>query len=131
MLDIDHFKMFNDENGHEAGDEVLKAVGEILKDFTRTTDIACRFGGEEFILVLSGADSSAALPHVEQICQEIKRKQVGFRGKRLPTVTVSAGLVQAPENGASPEEMLRAADKALYAAKSAGRDRVVTTSLAD
>jgi diguanylate cyclase (GGDEF)-like protein len=68
---------------------------------------------------------------VEQICQEIKRKQVAFRGKRLSTVTVSAGLVQAPENGASPEEMLRAADKALYAAKSAGRDRVVTTSLAD
>lgn len=131
MLDIDHFKMFNDENGHEAGDEVLKAVGEILKDFTRATDIACRFGGEEFILVLSGADSSVALPHVEQICQEIKRKQVAFRGKRLSTVTVSAGLVQAPENGASPEEMLRAADKALYAAKSAGRDRVVTTSLAD
>lgn len=124
MLDVDHFKIFNDENGHEAGDEVLRAIGEILKNSTRVSDIACRFGGEEFILILNGMDSSTALPHVEQICHEIKRKQVICNGKPLCGVTVSAGLAQAPAHGASPEELLRAADTALYAAKSAGRDRV-------
>jgi diguanylate cyclase (GGDEF)-like protein len=124
MLDIDRFKMFNDENGHEAGDEVLKAIGEILKNSTRVSDIACRFGGEEFVLILNDVDSSTALPRVEQICREIKRKQIVFNGKPLLTVTVSAGLAEAPAHGASPEELLRAADKALYAAKSAGRDRV-------
>jgi diguanylate cyclase (GGDEF)-like protein len=124
MLDIDHFKMFNDENGHEAGDKVLKAIGEVLKNSTRVSDIACRFGGEEFVLILNDVDSSTALPRVEQICQEIKRKQIVFNGKPLAAITVSAGLAEAPAHGAWPEELLRAADKALYAAKSAGRDRV-------
>ena len=124
MLDIDHFKIFNDENGHEAGDEILKTVGEILKNSTRVSDIACRFGGEEFVLILNDVDTSAALRHVEQICREIKRRQIVCNGKSLCAVTVSAGLVEAPAHGASPEELLRAADKALYAAKSAGRDRV-------
>jgi len=124
MLDIDHFKKFNDENGHEAGDEVLKAMGEILKRSCRVSDIACRFGGEEFVLVLPGADSSVALPRMEQICREIKRKQVVFNGKPLSAVSVSVGLAEAPGHGTSPEELLRAADKALYAAKNAGRDRI-------
>lgn len=128
MLDIDHFKIFNDENGHEAGDEVLKAVGEVLKSSTRVSDIACRFGGEEFVLILNDVDASTALQHVEQICREIKRKQVICNGKPLCAVTVSAGLAEAPAHGTSPEELLRAADKALYAAKSAGRDRVLVFS---
>jgi diguanylate cyclase (GGDEF)-like protein/PAS domain S-box-containing protein len=128
MLDIDNFKIFNDENGHEAGDEVLKAVGEILKNSTRVSDIACRFGGEEFVLILNDVDSPTALRHVEQICREIKRKQIICNGKSLYAVTVSAGLAEAPAHGASPEELLRAADKALYEAKSAGRDRVVVFS---
>jgi diguanylate cyclase (GGDEF)-like protein/PAS domain S-box-containing protein len=124
MLDIDHFKMLNDENGHEAGDEVLKVIGGILKGSTRAGDIACRYGGEEFVLVLNGMDAPTALPRVEQICQAIKRKQIVCGGKSLPAVTVSAGLAEAPTHGNAPEELFRLADKALYAAKNGGRDRV-------
>jgi diguanylate cyclase (GGDEF)-like protein len=128
MLDIDHFKIFNDTYGHAAGDEVLKELGKLLRDTVRTSDIACRYGGEEFVLVLLDADLAAALPSVERIFLEIKRKQCVYRGQTLPSITLSAGLAQYPVHGTSPEELLRAADEAMYAAKNAGRDRIEISS---
>lgn len=128
MLDIDHFKIFNDTYGHAAGDEVLKELGKVLRDAMRASDIACRYGGEEFVLVLLDADLAVALPSVERICLEIKRKQCLYRGQALPGITVSAGLAQYPVHATSPDELLRAADEALYAAKRAGRDRVEISS---
>lgn len=128
MLDIDHFKIFNDTYGHAAGDEVLKELGKLLRETVRASDIACRYGGEEFVLVLLDADLAAGLPTVERVCREIKRKQCVYRGQTLPGITVSAGLAQYPVHGTSPEELLRAADEALYAAKNAGRDRIEISS---
>jgi diguanylate cyclase (GGDEF)-like protein/PAS domain S-box-containing protein len=128
MLDIDHFKIFNDTYGHAAGDEVLKELGKLLRETVRASDIACRYGGEEFVLVLLDADLAAALPSVERICAEIKRKHCVYRGAALPSISVSAGIAQYPVHGTSPEELLRAADKALYAAKNAGRDRIEIVS---
>ena len=128
MLDIDHFKIFNDTYGHAAGDEVLRALGKLLRDTVRASDIACRYGGEEFVLVLIDADLAAALPSVERICHHIKRKQCSYQGQVLPAITVSAGLAQYPVHGTSPEALLGAADKALYAAKNAGRDRIEISS---
>jgi diguanylate cyclase (GGDEF)-like protein/PAS domain S-box-containing protein len=128
MLDIDHFKVFNDTYGHAAGDEVLKALGKLLRDTVRASDIACRYGGEEFVLVLLDADMATALPSVERICLEVKRKQCVYRGQTLPGITLSAGLAQYPVHGTTPEDLLRAADQALYAAKNAGRDRIEIAS---
>ena len=124
MLDIDHFKVFNDSYGHAAGDEVLKELGKLLRGTVRASDIACRYGGEEFVVVLLDADLAAALPTVERICLDIKRRQCVYRDQTLPGITVSAGLAQYPLHGTSAEELLRAADEALYAAKNAGRDRI-------
>jgi diguanylate cyclase (GGDEF)-like protein/PAS domain S-box-containing protein len=128
MLDIDHFKLFNDTYGHAAGDAVLRELGKVLRDTVRASDIACRYGGEEFVLVLIDADLAAALPSVERICQEIKRRRCRYRGQTLPGVTVSAGLAQYPGHGTSPQDLLRAADEAMYAAKNAGRDRIELSS---
>ena len=128
MLDIDRFKLFNDSYGHAAGDEVLKELGKLLRDMVRTSDIACRYGGEEFVLVLLDTDLAAALPSVERICREIKRRQCVYRGQTLPAITLSAGMAQYPLHGASPEELLRAAHEAMYAAKNAGRDRIEISS---
>jgi diguanylate cyclase (GGDEF)-like protein/PAS domain S-box-containing protein len=128
MLDIDHFKIFNDTYGHAAGDQVLKELGRLLRDTVRVSDIACRYGGEEFVVVLLNADLAAALPIVERICRDIRRKQCIYRDQTLPAITVSAGLAQYPMNGTSAEELLRAADEALYAAKNAGRDRIEISS---
>jgi diguanylate cyclase (GGDEF)-like protein len=90
----------------------------------RASDIACRYGGEEFVVVLLDADLAAALPTVERICIDIKRKQCIYRGQELPGITVSAGLAQYPMHGTSAEELLSAADEAMYVAKNAGRDRI-------
>jgi diguanylate cyclase (GGDEF)-like protein/PAS domain S-box-containing protein len=128
MLDIDHFKIFNDTYGHAAGDQVLKELGKLLRDTVRASDIACRFGGEEFVVVLLNADLAAALPTIQRICLDIKRKQCIYRDQTLPGIAVSAGLAQYPLHGTSAEELLRAADEALYAAKNAGRDRIEVSS---
>ena len=129
MLDIDHFKIFNDTYGHAAGDEVLRALGKLLRETVRASDIACRYGGEEFVLVLIDADLAAALPSVERVCHHIKRKRCSYQGQVLPAITVSVGLAQYPVHGTSPEALLRAADNALYAAKNAGRDRIEISSV--
>jgi diguanylate cyclase (GGDEF)-like protein len=128
MLDIDHFKRFNDDYGHEAGDEVLRAIGEILRTGVRSSDIACRYGGEEFVLVLLDTEVSAAVLRLEDICLAVKKRQCVCRGRTLPGITLSAGVAEFPADGDSPADILRAADDALYAAKKGGRDRVVASA---
>jgi diguanylate cyclase (GGDEF)-like protein/PAS domain S-box-containing protein len=128
MLDIDHFKQFNDSFGHEAGDEVLRELGRLLRTAVRSSDIACRYGGEEFVLVLLDADLTTAVSRLDQICLDIKSRQCVYRGRTLPSIAVSVGLSEFPIHGQSPGEILRAADEALYAAKNAGRDRVALSA---
>ena len=124
MLDVDHFKKFNDTYGHEAGDYVLQEVGAILKQLSRTSDLACRYGGEEFVLLLLNADLKATLERCEMIQSEFKKKPIMYGGQSLPTVTVSIGISLFPSHGTKPDELIRCADEALYKAKRNGRNRI-------
>jgi diguanylate cyclase (GGDEF)-like protein/PAS domain S-box-containing protein len=124
MLDIDNFKTFNDSHGHDAGDEVLRVMGILLGKAARASDIACRYGGEEFLLALPGCGPIEAQARLQQICTEVKQTKFVFNGQSLPTVMVSAGLSQMSDELASADALITAADQALYAAKKAGRDRI-------
>lgn len=128
MLDIDHFKQFNDGYGHDAGDTVLRELGELLRAASRSSDIACRYGGDEFVLIMLDADLPASVSRLEQICLDIRRKRCVHRNRTLPSITVSVGMSEFPVHGGSPGEVLRAADEAMYAAKNAGRDRIVLSA---
>jgi diguanylate cyclase (GGDEF)-like protein/PAS domain S-box-containing protein len=128
MLDIDNFKQFNDLHGHQAGDKVLKELGKLLLVTVRTSDIVCRYGGEEFLLVLFDAELPVALTSLNRICQEIKHRRIVYRGQVLPSVTLSAGIAQFPAHGTSTSDLLHAADQALYAAKGQGRDRIIIST---
>ena len=124
MLDIDHFKNFNDNFGHEAGDKVLRAIGTLLLRSVRGSDIVCRFGGEEFVWVFLDCSIETAMPRLGQIAQEMKDMQCVCQGKPLPCVTVSIGVAQYPLHAQTLKGVIRAADQALYIAKNAGRDRI-------
>jgi diguanylate cyclase (GGDEF)-like protein/PAS domain S-box-containing protein len=125
MLDIDHFKQFNDTFGHEAGDLILRELGCILRENIRKSDIACRFGGEEFVLVLFDSPLETSRQHLERICKHVKDLQIRYGEQLLGTMTLSAGLIEVSDNGLTADDLLRSADEALYAAKGAGRDRIV------
>ncbi|KQX20307.1 MULTISPECIES: sensor domain-containing diguanylate cyclase [unclassified Sphingomonas] len=124
MIDIDHFKRFNDQFGHDAGDLVMQHVAQVLKSQTHDRDLPCRYGGEEFAILLPTRDSAAAAQRAEQIRQTIRKVALAYHGRSLPPVTVSIGVAAYPmeTDGAS---LLSVADGALLAAKEAGRDRVV------
>lgn len=124
MIDIDQFKKFNDTYGHDAGDEVLKCIGVLLNDTFRAGDIAFRLGGEEFITILINAELSGAIKRLQLVCDKIKSTQLLFQDIILPQITLSVGIAEAPTHGKTAEEILRAADEALYAAKAAGRNRI-------
>jgi len=124
MLDIDHFKMFNDTSGHGAGDQVLMLIGGLLKDSFRGNDIACRFGGEEFILILTDTNLSNAILRLEQIRTKVKDAKLSFQNSVLPAVTISIGIAEAPMHGESVADVIHKADEALYRAKLKGRDRI-------
>ncbi len=125
MLDIDHFKQCNDTYGHDAGDTVLRTIGDFLQSHTRGADIACRYGGEEFTLVLPGATLEATRQRAEEIHTGVKRLSVSHHERRLNTVTISVGVAVFPNHGATADMLIKAADRFLYQAKRAGRDRVV------
>ena len=129
MLDLDHFKRFNDTHGHEAGDAVLQTVGRFLQRHVRSGDIACRYGGEEFTMVLPGAGSQEALQRAEQLCEGVRALRVEFKGQNLGPLTLSAGIATYPDQGETGEHVQQAADAALYAAKAEGRDRVVMSEV--
>jgi diguanylate cyclase (GGDEF)-like protein/PAS domain S-box-containing protein len=125
MCDIDHFKRFNDTYGHQAGDVLLRALGDFLLQRTRGQDVPCRFGGEEFAVILAGANLDAARQRGEILREESKALTVHHGGQLLGRISLSVGVAAFPEHGKSAEELVKAADSALYRAKSEGRDRVV------
>lgn len=125
MLDADHFKRFNDQFGHEAGDAVLRALGRTLKGAVRASDLACRFGGEEFTVVLIGADAESARKWAGRLAADLARLEIRHGSQALPRLTLSMGLSLYPAHGEDPDTLLQAADLALYEAKRAGRDRLV------
>jgi len=124
IMDIDRFKLINDSHGHKAGDLVLEALGELLKHNIRQEDIACRYGGEEFVVVMPGASLHTAHERAEIIRAKIDALQVGYDSWKL-RITVSVGVAAYPQHGATGEDVLIRADRALYHAKQEGRNRVV------
>jgi len=124
MIDLDHFKYFNDNFGHEAGDLLLKELGALLKGNIRGEDIACRYGGEEFTLILPEGTGAVTRQRAEFFRDAIQRLDVHFRGLPLGKITASMGVAVFPDHGRSAKELIEAADKALYRSKSDGRDRV-------
>lgn len=125
MLDLDYFKKFNDTFGHEAGDTVLREAGALLSRSIRTEDTVCRFGGEEFVVLLPTANLDAAAMRAEDIRSKMRELTVLHQGQALGMITMSIGVAAFPLHGGSPRELLAAADAALYEAKKKGRDVVV------
>lgn len=125
MTDIDHFKRFNDAFGHEAGDVLLRDLGALLAAEIRGGDIACRYGGEEFLLILADTDLASASERAAKLQQQVRNLQVHYRGETLGRITLSLGVASFPRHGATVSEIVTAADRALYKAKASGRDRVV------
>lgn len=130
MVDIDHFKSFNDTQGHAAGDLMLSAVGRLLGACAGDGAIACRYGGEEFTLILPEMDIDAALAQAESVRVAIAGLCVDVDGNVLPRVTASIGVAVVPDHAGSAEDLIESADQALYAAKSGGRNRVVIAAAA-
>jgi diguanylate cyclase (GGDEF)-like protein len=125
IIDIDHFKRFNDQFGHAAGDAVLAAVAKYMLSLVRGEDILCRYGGEEFVLVQVKASAEAVMQRAEKFRQEIRDYEIEHDGQRLGPVTLSIGISMFPDHGTSAQKLLQAADNALYGAKNSGRNCVV------
>jgi diguanylate cyclase (GGDEF)-like protein/PAS domain S-box-containing protein len=125
MIDLDHFKRVNDTYGHEAGDQVLKALAVTLSEECRRGDFACRYGGEEFVVVMPNITMDTAYERAENIRQSLNSLRVPYKRYNL-TITISMGIACHPSNGESRETILRAADQAMYGAKEAGRDHILS-----
>ena len=128
MLDVDHFKKFNDTHGHGGGDALLSAVGGLLRKISRATDIPCRYGGEEFTVILPETDAMAAAGVADKIRSAIAEMQVMHEGRALSRVTASLGVACLPVAEGSLDALMESADAALYRAKQAGRNRVELAS---
>jgi diguanylate cyclase (GGDEF)-like protein/PAS domain S-box-containing protein len=129
MLDVDYFKGFNDEFGHDAGDALLREMGSFLKTKTRQTDIACRYGGEEFLVIMPETSVTAGAQKAEQLREKFKCLNIMHQGHLLRRATISMGVAGFPEHGTTVQILIQMADKALYQAKEAGRDRVITAAI--
>jgi diguanylate cyclase (GGDEF)-like protein len=124
MLDIDHFKHFNDIFGHEAGDIVLKELGSFLRAHTRGEDIACRYGGDEFLVILPETSQEIVIQRAQELHIGVKKLKIVYRG-RLLHITISAGVAVLPDQSSNVKDVVKAADSAMYQAKERGRDQVV------
>lgn len=129
ILDLDHFKKFNDTYGHDAGDAVLRETASFLISSVRAEDIVCRYGGEEFVIVLPMADLKATHARAEKIRTKLREIHVLHHGRTLGMITASVGVAALPVHGTSPKLLIEAADAALYRAKREGRDRVVVAAV--
>lgn len=123
MMDLDHFKKVNDQYGHTAGDEVLKALAELLKKGARESDFICRYGGEEFVAVMPSISADQAFERVESWRKQLEEMSI-FASDFSIRVTLSAGIALFPEHGENPGELLTRADEMLYKSKQAGRNRI-------
>ncbi|MCE8019121.1 GGDEF domain-containing protein [Halomonas sp. MCCC 1A11036] len=126
MLDIDHFKHFNDLHGHEAGDAVLVATGQLIGEHFREADVVCRLGGEEFVVVMPGASAEQACEAVERLLRTMRQRRFQHGEASLGRVSLSCGVASYPEHTDDPLDLIRLADLALYRAKHCGRDRSET-----
>ena len=124
MIDIDFFKKFNDTYGHQSGDAVLKQVAQILKKNVRSTDVVCRYGGEEMAIILTNTNNQDALTTAEKICKAVSEKPLKLVNGNDVKVTISLGVATYPENGVGSPEMIKYADECLYIAKENGRNQV-------
>jgi diguanylate cyclase (GGDEF)-like protein len=125
MLDIDHFKRLNDEFGHLLGDEVLRQVSSVFSQQLRKIDVVCRYGGEEFAILLPQTTAEQAV----SVADKLRREVAAWQFPGVPrAVTISAGSASYPIHGCSRDEVVKAADAALYAAKQAGRNCVRAAS---
>jgi diguanylate cyclase (GGDEF)-like protein/PAS domain S-box-containing protein len=127
FLDLDHFKSFNDTFGHDAGDMVLQSLADLFRRFFRSTDICCRYGGEEFAIILPESTSSDAAISADALRSEVKGLRLQYKKQLLGQLTVSAGVAAFPEHGVTAEGLLKIADQCLYESKARGRD-VVTVA---
>lgn len=128
MLDVDHFKKFNDQFGHSAGDDVLKQVAGLFRRFTRAEDILCRYGGEEFTIIMPDITTQAAVARGERLRQEVAQLSQQPSNQKFELISISVGIALYPQDGTSSVELLCRADEALYRAKRAGRDRVMLSA---
>jgi diguanylate cyclase (GGDEF)-like protein len=125
MVDIDHFKRFNDTFGHAMGDAVLRAIGELMKQHFRSSDVACRYGGEEFIIVLPEITLEGARKRAEALRLAVHGLKTRQDGKMLGQISVSLGLAMLPQDGTRAAALVAAADAAMYEAKQRGRNQLV------
>jgi len=126
MFDVDHFKNYNDQNGHQAGDELLQKLSRLVRKNTRGTDILARYGGEEFIVLLSNQGKERAIKYAENTCKLIETQIFPHMEKQpMGFISISGGVASFPKDGKALNEIIQKADKALYEAKDAGRNRVV------
>jgi len=128
FLDLDHFKRFNDTFGHDAGDMVLRSLADLFRNFFRATDICCRYGGEEFAIILPESTSHLAAVRADALRSEVKSLRLQYKNQPLGPLTISVGVAAFPEHGSTSEELLKIADQCLYESKNRGRD-VVTVAL--
>jgi diguanylate cyclase (GGDEF)-like protein len=125
MLDVDHFKQFNDTYGHPAGDEVLRQLARVLSDTRRANDVVARYGGEEFAVILVDTAKFTAAKVAERVRERTFAHDFSDAAPKAPKLSVSVGVATYPDDGSDAEALVRSADTALYAAKRAGRNRVV------
>ena len=128
MIDIDKFKTFNDQYGHGAGDATIRQVAVLLVDGVRAEDVVCRFGGEEFAIVMAGVDADHVTGRGEAIRGAIAAARFDWEDQPLGRVTVSIGVASCTGGAETHEELIRAADEALYEAKRSGRNQVVVAA---
>lgn len=124
MLDVDHFKQLNDSYGHEAGDIMLKRISDQMKHFRSGSDVVCRFGGEEFVLILPDMAEPILRERLETLRHDIELMQVNVEGRIMPVTTVSIGVARFPVDAQEAADLVRIADAAMYRAKQAGRNRI-------
>lgn len=123
-FDADHFKRFNDNHGHDAGDAILRSLGELMRKTFDCDEVVCRFGGEEFVVLLPETDKVTACHRAEVLRSAVEALVIRYGDQNLPRITISLGVATLPENGTDPRMLLTAADAALYRAKGEGRNRI-------
>lgn len=124
FIDLDHFKRFNDTFGHDAGDFVLRTVADLFRRLFRVDDVICRYGGEEFGIILPESSAANAVIRANALREAAKKMDMRYKNRSLGTVTLSVGVATFPEHGATSEELLKTADQCLYKSKAEGRDQV-------
>jgi diguanylate cyclase (GGDEF)-like protein len=129
MFDVDHFKKFNDEYGHDAGDIVLLEFANLLTTNLRVSDISCRYGGEEFLIIMPETTKDIVIKRAESLRVQVSEKEVLYNGRPLPKITASFGIAYIESTFVEKSRLIKAADLALYDAKKSGRNQVVVSEL--